>query len=215
MKKLIVTTLAIVSALAFSVNSSAQLYDGARVGIIGGLTSSSASVKNLDASSISQYHAGLAAQFPLGAGFAIQPALIYQVKGTTLEAAESVSDFTGSLDMKLGYLELPVQLQWGPDLVAFRPYGFLEPFVGYRLTENTSGSSSVTKDDIKDGLKKVEYGLGVGAGIEIWKLQISARYFWNFGQIYETGSTAKDVVKDAFDNGNNFNGIAFSLAFLF
>ena len=68
---------------------------------------------------------------------------------------------------------------------------------------------------MKDELKKVEYGLGLGAGIDVWRLQLSVKYFWNFGNIYETGDTAESTIRDAVNNGNNFNGIMASVAFFF
>ena len=57
--------------------------------------------------------------------------------------------------------------------------------------------------------------LSLGAGVEIGRVQVSGKYFWNFGEIYKSGTTAYDTVKDAINNGNNFNGFAVSLAFFF
>ena len=31
------------------------------------------------------------------------------------------------------------------------------------------------------GLNRLEYGLGLGIGIDVWKLQVIGRYNWNFG----------------------------------
>ena len=61
----------------------------------------------------------------------------------------------------------------------------------------------------------MEYGLSLGAGLEIWKLQVSAKYFWNFGSVYnsdvaKTGETIGGVL-----DGNNFNGVAVSVALFF
>ena len=170
-----------------TIGMNAQRYNRASFGIIGGLTSSKSHVKDVDASSLSLYHVGITAQLPLFSGLAIQPSLLYQVKGTSVDNIDDAqwNDF----QTKVGYLELPVQIQWGPDLGFLRPYAFAEPFVGYRL-----GSSNV------------------------WKLQFSVKYFWNFGNIYGSGNisdTVGDKVRDAVNNGNNFNGVAFSLALFF
>ena len=43
-----------------------------------------------------------------------------------------------------------------------------------------------------DEMKKLEYGFGVGAGIDIWKLQVSAKWFWNMGTIYRGESESLD-----------------------
>lgn len=212
MKKSILAVFA--AAIIFNVNSFAQHYDNTRFGITGGVTSTSTKIKDVDTKSISQYHAGIALEIPLGGGFALQPELLYQVKGMSLDkwADSSGKEITDSFEAKVGYVEVPVQLQWGPDLLVFRPYGFLEPFVGYKITDSSKGSEAKT---VSSELQKVEYGLSVGAGIEILKLQVSAKYFWNFGNVYksdisETGTTIKGL-KD----GNNFNGFAISVAFFF
>jgi len=211
MKRIFIAILA--AAMAFSVNSNAQQYDYTRFGITGGVTSSSSKIKNVDTKSISMYHIGIALEMPLGAGFAIQPELLYQVKGLSLDkwGGSTASQIGEAFETKVGYLELPVQIQWGPDLVAFRPYGFLEPFVGYRLTQSSEGVA----DTISDHLKKVEYGLSLGAGIDIWKLQVSAKYFWNFGGIYDSdlSNTAETIT--GLKDSNTFNGVAVSVALFF
>lgn len=215
-KKFIVAALA--AALAFCVEASAQSFLSPRVGVIGGFTSSSTSIKEVDNKSVSLYHVGLTAELPLFGGLAIQPSVLYQVKGLSADkwGSSSVSETVGSFETKVGYLEVPVQIQWGPDLLAFRPYIFAEPFVGYRLGQNTKG---VFADGLKDGLKKFEYGLGLGGGLEVWKLQLSVKYFWNFGDIYDKGGnlvdSSKDALRDAVNKGNNFNGIMASVAIFF
>lgn len=224
MKKLVFAA-AIVAATVFCTDASAQRYNSARVGLMGGFTSSSTSIKNADSKSVSLYHIGVTAEIPLLGGFAIQPGLLYQVKGMSADKFNSstFSESIGSLETKVGYLEVPVQVQWGLDLLAFRPYVFAEPFVGFRLGQSTKGEAAdKIKDNLKDNLKKVEYGLGVGAGVDVWRLQLSVKYFWNFGKIYDKdgnvgpiGETVSDKVKDAVNNGNNFNGVMVSAAFFF
>ena len=211
MKKTMIA--AFVATLAFALNVSAQHYTNPRFGIIGGITSSSGKVKEVDTKSISLYHAGLAFEIPAGAGFAVQPQVLYQVKGMSLDkwGDNTGSDISKSLETKVGYIEVPVQLQWGPDLVAFRPYAFVEPFVGYQITNKAEDEIRT----ITSEFQKLEYGMSLGAGIDISHFQISAKYFWNFGDVYrgdinQTGTTIKNL-KD----GNNFNGVAISLALFF
>lgn len=210
-KSFIVAVLA--TALVFCTTASAQRYTSSHVGLMGGFTSSATKIKDVDSKSVSLYHIGLTAQLPLGGGFAIQPSVLYQVKGAAADDLGKLTpgDAAKSFETKVGYLEVPVQLQWGPDLLAFRPYVFAEPFVGYRIS---SGNKDKAKE-LKDELKKVEYGLGLGAGIDVWRLQLSVKYFWNFGKIYETGDTAESTIRDAVNNGNNFNGVMASVAFFF
>ena len=125
--------------LASSLYAYAGDRSGARLGIMAGFTSSSSNAKNLDPSSIGRYHFGVTAEIPIAFGFAVQPSVLYQAKGTKLSDA-NIDNF--KLDAKVSYIEIPVQVQWGPDLMAFRPYVFAEPFIGYGLHSKVKGSES-------------------------------------------------------------------------
>ncbi|MGN0201625.1 MAG: porin family protein [Candidatus Cryptobacteroides sp.] len=212
MKKFITAAILVSAILLSAVPASAGGYGSSRFGITGGLTSSSASLKNFDTRDVSLYHVGISAELPLGLGFGIQPSLLYQVKGMSLDriGSSSAGEIVNSIEGKFGYVELPVQIQWGPDLLLFRPYVFAEPFIGYRV--HSDYSSSAGQDLFKEELKKVEYGLGVGAGIDIWKLQVSAKWFWNFGNVYQGGSSS---TAESVKSMNNFHGLAVSVAIFF
>ena len=117
-------------------------------------------------------------------GFSLQPELIYKVKGVTLEDATKVS---------MNYVELPVNIQWGPDLLIARPFIFASPFLGYNIGTKFSKETTLA-DTINRNFHRFEYGLGLGLGINVWKLQITGKYNWNFGQI-TTWSDAQANVK--------------------
>ena len=63
------------------------------------------------------------------------------------------------------------------------------------------------KGDWKD-LRRFEYGLGLGGGLEIWKFQFTCRYHWNLGNL-AAAESVKAVTK------TNFNGVTLSVALLF
>lgn len=186
MKKLFLAVL----ALAMAVNANAKF------GIIGGVTSTRGNLSDAvaDIRNLTQFHAGVAYKIPIGA-FAIQPAIQYNVKGTKLEAITGIGD----LDFKTGYLEMPIQLQYGLDLAVVRPYVFLEPFLGYAVYNNVrwnDASGSISDSGWDNVKKRFEWGIGIGLGAEFIKhLQVSIRYFWNFGNVYSTsiGSVAKTI----------------------
>ena len=121
-RKILMSVAAVAAALTVTVGASAGDRNRARAGIAVGVTSSSSNAKNVDANSIGRYQVGLTAQLPIAFGFAVQPSVFYQTKGTKLS---DIGPEKFKLDAKAGYLEIPVQLQWGPDLVAFRPYVFV------------------------------------------------------------------------------------------
>ena len=128
----------------------------------------------------SGWQIGVGYQTETSSGFSFQPELVYKVTGYKL------SDAT---DLRLGYLEVPLNVQWGPDLVVARPFIFAGPYVGVKLTNSLKGSegSQVTDEVIKH-LKKAEFGLGVGLGVNIFRFQIAGKYNWNFGAISDAAS---------------------------
>lgn len=228
MKKLYAIVAAV--AMLFAIDASAQLSHGIRYGVVGGFTSTNTHLKEFDYKNVSLYHVGATVKFNLGAGFAIQPALTYQVKGTELGTAtastESLEEAWKEMDARIGYLELPVQIQWGPDLMILRPYAFVEPFIGcgvnFQATaENADGA---VIDNIKNkwkeaGLSRLEYGMGFGGGIEVNHFQISAQWFMNFGGLADAngkvdGHVIGETVMDHMRK-KSFQGFKISLAVLF
>lgn len=190
-------------------------------GITGGV--SFVGVKEASAGLTTGYHAGLTYKFDLPFGFAIQPSVLYHQKGSVVEDAYENGK---PLDLKAGYLEVPVSFQWGPDLILFRPFFDVTPFVGYGLNNRVSGYSLHTNAVDKsvnqwEGLNRLEYGLGLGLGLDIWKLQLIGRYNWNFGTLFDSNGklpSSENVlsnVKSSLLDGKNYGGLTLSVAFIF
>ena len=67
------------------------------------------------------------------------------------------------------------------------------------------------------GKERFEYGLGVGGGLNIWRLQIVARYNWNFGSLYNVQGW-DDIVpnlKGMSVMNENFGGVSLSMSYFF
>lgn len=217
MKKMIMAAAFVLSLIFLNVgDASAQM----RFGVTGGATFSKLSKQTINAENMTQYHAGLTLQVKLPLGFSIQPSLIYNVKGSRFGAQEE-SAVLGGAELTVGYLELPVSLQWGPDLLLFRPFLDVTPFVGYGLNNRLDAGNlgSVLKNTwSSSGISRWEYGVGLGVGLEIWKFQVIGRYNWNLGSINDFKADLSDsfgsAVKNAFDRGR-FGGFTITAAFLF
>ena len=191
-------------------------------GVIGGMVLSTMDgAKSPDSNkNMTLYQAGVVYKADLGAGFAVQPSLTYQVKGATLKQNNDVSS-------KTGFVELGLGAQWGPDLLAFRPFLFVEPYVGYGVTgkENLeiSGLNISATQEQREALQaaknKLEYGVGAGIGLEITShVQLSWQLFRNFGMLYKEGEfdTGKLVdIKSSYQGLKNYQGMKLSLAILF
>lgn len=215
MKKIILTL-----ALVF-----ASIAANAQFGVIGGWTSSRTGAegsvfKRENLKSVSLYHVGVAYKVDMGALFTIQPALVYQAKGTLVE------DSLGSLSSRGGFLELELGMQLGLDLLAFRPYFLFEPFLGYQVVsegENLTALNSFTLKDMNTQLNnaknKFEVGFGIGAGVEILNhLQLSFQWFMNVGKLYDANKLNADIMGAALSNYKdlkNYQGIKLTLGMFF
>ncbi|MCQ2182296.1 MAG: PorT family protein [Bacteroidales bacterium] len=201
-KRLIIAT----ATLFLSVSAFAQF------GITGGLTSTSSRISTAigEIKTLNQYHVGVLYKFGVGNLLAIQPELIYNVKGTNFELLSGISD----INFKTGFLELPVQVQVGVGIGSLaRVYAVAEPFVGYAITNKITMADFTESnwDLIKD---RIEYGVGLGAGFELFQhIQISARYFWNLGNLYGDEITIKGVTSKI--GQSKCDGVVLSAAILF
>ena len=192
MKRFILSAALIVMSLCFSEVASADNF-----GVLGGANFYNSSIKELNTKTVTRWHAGVVYKVDLPVGFQLQPAVLYNVK-----AADLPSLTAGNLSV--GYLELMASVQWGLDLILFRPFVDVSPYVGYGLA-----SSGSAVDLWNASGNKLEYGIGVGGGLQIWRVQIAARYNWNLGRTFKTSDPA-DVLRNA-----NFNGVTLSVGYFF
>jgi len=175
--------LVIASLFALSLTASAQF------GIMAGFT---LPTDNPSVKAIEQFHAGITGNIKLPLGFGIQPSLIYAVKESAFSNAEDL--------IKTGYIELPVQVQWGiGKKETFRAFVMAEPFIGLAVYR---------PDKEKLDMNSFEVGAGLGLGIICFKhLEIMARYVWNLGTLSDLTSTNIHL--------NNSNGVQITTAVLF
>ena len=89
----------------------------------------------------------------------------------------------------------------GINLLLFRPFVFASPYVSYAISKGGEFSSVDW-----DSLNRLDYGVGLGAGVELWKLQVSGKYNWSMKKL---NSNQMDI-GDA-----KLKGFQLSVAFLF
>lgn len=181
-------------------------------GVKAGVNLPTASIKELSEVKPASYHVGVAynLNIPL-VGVSIQPALQYSLKQSVLEIEDGVEKME---QMSMGYLEFMTSIQWGLDLIVARPFLDVSPFVGYAL----NGSGSVKELWSEGAVNKLDYGVGIGAGLDVWKLQLVCRYNWNMGNLMKSAETVKNgnvLQKYNLVKGANFGGLTVSLAYFF
>ena len=156
------------------------------------------------------YQAGIAVQCDLPLWFSIQPELLFHVKGGQADMGRNVDNQA----FGLGYLELPVNIQWGPRFSDDRFRVFLQgsPFIGYAISKDMKDARGETYD--WKNINRFEYGVGAGLGVQLWRhFQITAQYNWSLGDLVNSGF-AEEEFKRIFDE-SNFSGYTVSLAIIF
>ncbi|RYF89092.1 MAG: PorT family protein [Chitinophagaceae bacterium] len=161
----------------------------ANIGIKGGFNSFKfESDPEVDYKSRSNFHAGLLAHFHLAPQFGLQPEVVYSGQGAKAN--------TGNAQTKLGYINVPVNLQYMFDN-GFRIQA--GPQVGFLV--NAKSEVNNVEADIKDQLKTVDFG--VTAGLSYVHVPsgfgVDARY--NLGLTDITESSLNEVKNRGFQVG--------------
>ncbi len=156
------------------------------------------------------YQAGIAVQCDLPLWFSVQPELLFHVKG----GQASTSAKSGAQAFGLGYLEIPVNIQWGPRFSddRFRIFVQGSPFIGYAISKDMKNAKGESYD--WKNINRFEYGVGAGLGVQLWShFQIVGQYNWSMGDLVNSGF-AEQEFKRVFDE-SNFSGYTVSLAIIF
>ena len=133
------------------------------------------------------YHVGVGYRTGTWSGLRFQPELLYNVRGTRVD---------DSTKWTMGYLEMPLNLQWGLDLIVMRPFIQVAPCIGYDFMNNTTTSPAGNAlGPVTTDANRLEYGLSVGGGLDIMNsFQISVNYNWNFGPVANLSEYQDEVV---------------------
>lgn len=184
---------------------STSVFSQTRFGVKGGLnfTTMSNISSNVNETWKNQtgYQLGIAMQFKVPLiGLAIQPELLY----STVESAETTDP---DKSIKLDYVTLPINVELGVDMLVFRPFILASPYISYAIQKG-----SRLEDQPWDDINRFDYGLGLGAGIDIWKLQIMGKYNWGLGKLQSAKANWDNA--DTYKNAK-LQGFQLSVAFLF
>jgi len=119
-------------------------------------------------------------------GVGVRPELLY-------------TTFRGKVDNaphSIHYLQVPVNVFKSFGLLVIRPYVQAGPYFSYAV--HVDGKA------FKDHIKEFDWGIGLGGGVQVWRLQLDARYSWGLQNV----SSVKD-----FKMKNNV--FSLSLGYLF
>lgn len=179
-------------------------------GVTAGMNFNTAKISDVRLEAKAGWNVGVSCLVDLPLGFSVQPSLVYIQKGADYSVIDALS-----MEQKVGSINLPVSVQWGPDLIVARPFLDVTPYLGYSLMNKLEGGlAGVIKGETS--LKNAfEYGVGVGAGINVWKVQAIVRYNWNFGTLGNLADFRNIEIGDFKVENETFGGVSVSLAYFF
>jgi len=152
--------------------------------------------------SILGFHFGPVAEFELQESLCLNTGLLFSVKGAKMEYGNE------DASTSLNYLEIPLNVAYKFSLGESSNF-FVQagPYLAYALSGKTKyGDESEDIDFEEDGMKRMDFGLGVGLGIELGPIVPSVSYqlgLSNLNDDSEDDTTVKNKV------------LQFSIAYMF
>ncbi len=134
--------------------------------------------------------------------FAIQPEVLYSMKGFKIESDEEYGGVTASYEQKnhLNYLEIPVLFKFMPKMEgSFAPNIFAGPALGIKMSatydaEITIDGQTESSDGDLEDIKSIDFGLAFGAGADFevgpGKVTFDARYTLGLSTIDDSEAEA-------------------------
>jgi hypothetical protein len=137
------------------------------------------------------FHFGTTVEIPISEIFSFESGLMLSTKGFQESTKETFMGDTYEYKTKLNlfYLDIPLSAKATVDIGGAKIYGTFGPYIGMALSgkiknEYTENGETETEeenvnwgsDEDEDDLKRLDYGLTAGAGIEFNSIQIGITY---------------------------------------
>lgn len=202
--------LAIALIAAFAIAGTANVAK-AQFGIKGGIYTTnlkSSTSKDFKLKDNVGYQFGVLYSHHLTTSLVIQPELLYVARKAKYAPKETTTSTGEKYEMQ--YLQLPVSLQYGINLLIARPYIQAVPFISYAVGKN----STIKK---WSDVNRFTGGIGLGFGLDIWKLQLNARYNWDITKNGKTNNSSGEGKAITYKDwaASKQKGIEVSLALIF
>ena len=229
------TVIVLVMAVLFQGLTYAQLKLGIKAGAnISNLSGNTTQSLINDIKGANSYQLGVLAKLNMGKFVSLQPEVLLSMKGAELANDGSDPDLNtlsgligedipNTLHLKTTYLEVPLNIQAGISLGSLaRVYGQVSPYVSYLIADDVDGSEDfyaaykefLSNYDSAHPLNSFDYGIGVGAGVELLFLQLSVKYDFGLNEFKEVAGGTLEDSNLLFSSLRNRN-LSISLAFLF
>lgn len=158
----------------------AQIANAQVFGIKGGVNfanmSFSASGIDVSPKSILGIHVGPIAEFELQESLYFNTGILYSLKGYKMKM-----DFMGETaeaSVKFNYLEIPLNFAYKHPLSeTSKLFAQAGPYLGYALSGKGESDGETEDVEFGDGeMKRMDFGIGIGAGIELGSIAASLNY---------------------------------------
>lgn len=149
-------TLVAIAVVAISTATFAQL----QFGVKGGLNLANLSGDVSDTKMKIGFMVGGFASYEVNEQLSVQPELMFSQAGCKYDIGSD------TYKINLNYIVLPVMVKYSFGDINLQA----GPQIGFLLSAEDDG------EDIKDGMKSVDFGLNIGAGYQMDKIGIEARY---------------------------------------
>lgn len=155
---------------------------------------------------------GVLAQFELTENLALQPEVMYSTMGYKVEEEGAATK------TKLNYLQIPVNVMYKFGSGSAKPYITVGPYIGYALNGKYETEPlddlldeynfkqlyvEPEKADIKFGdefgeMKRLDFGVGIGAGVELEHFQFGVNYSLGLANIMGGGDSDNSIKNSLF-----------------
>jgi hypothetical protein len=179
---LLIACVAMVAIVAGATTAQAQMTKGVKAGLtMTTFTGDDKTMETIDPSYKMGFAVGGYLNHAFTPQFSFQPEAYFALKGAKYEEGSD------SITVKLNYLSIPLllKMQTNPDSGLFFVAG---PEIAFTLSAKSKidvGGESLDVD-MKDDVKGMDYGLVVGAGVNLTKMSIEARYSMGLTTIDDT-----------------------------
>lgn len=116
------------------------------------------------------FQVGPVADFDITNSFAFNTGVLFSQKGCKFDADDKEA---------ISYVEIPLNLAYKLDLGGLKLFAQAGPYVGYAVANKYTFKEGNVKETIKNewgGMKRLDFGLGFGAGAELEHLKVGMNY---------------------------------------
>jgi hypothetical protein len=142
------------------------------IGVKVGINDATTGGADASSQSITSFNAGMFATFNVAGLLALQPELLYTMKGykasyPVMDEVGPIPFGSGNVTAKISYLEIPVLLKLNTSsLSIIRLNIFAGPEVAFKLSSKATSGSPSSEQDLQN-INSTDFGIIVGAGINI------------------------------------------------